>query len=116
VAKEMDKKQSPRAAALRSKVPAGHTWQLQSAKARFSEVFRLALADGPQFITRGGRDAVVVVPAAQFDALVARSGQSTSLVEFFRESPLAGLDLQVNRDRDSGREIGPFDPWGEKHH
>jgi prevent-host-death family protein len=105
VAKEMDKKQSPRAAPPRSQVAAGQTWQLQSAKARFSEVFRLALADGPQFITRGGRDAVVVLPVAQFDALVARSRQSTSLVEFFRESPLAGLDLQVDRDRDRGREI-----------
>jgi hypothetical protein len=29
---------------------------------------------------------------------------------------LAGLDLQVDGDPDSGREIGPFDPWGEKHH
>ena len=38
----------------------GAAWQLQTAKVRFSEVFRLALASGPQIITRGGREAVVV--------------------------------------------------------
>jgi len=83
----------------------GASWQLQTAKARFSEVFRLALASGPQLITRGGREAVVVLPAAQFDALVARSQQPKSLVEFFKRSPLAGLDLKLERDRDIGRDI-----------
>jgi prevent-host-death family protein len=89
----------------KSNAPVGHSWQLQTAKARFSEVFRLALANGPQLITRGGREAVVVLPAAQFDALVARSQQPKSLVEFFKRSPLAGLDLKLERDRDSGRDI-----------
>src|SRR5271166_1066304 len=89
----------------KSNATVGPSWQLQTAKARFSEVFRLALADGPQLITRGGREAVVVLPAAQFDALVARSQQPNSLVEFFKRSPLAGLDLKLERDRDSGRDI-----------
>lgn len=101
---------SPRTRAGRRALPkssalAGPSWQLQTAKARFSEVFRLALANGPQLITRGGREAVVVLPAAQFDALVARSQQPKSLVEFFKRSPLAGLDLKLERDRDSGRDI-----------
>ncbi len=83
----------------------GAPWQLQTAKARFSEVFRLALASGPQLITRGGREAVVVLPAAQFDALVARSQQPKSLVDFFKCSPLAGLNLELERNRDLGRDI-----------
>jgi|SRR5882672_922403 len=83
----------------------GVSWQLQTAKARFSEVFRLALADGPQLITRGGREAVVVLPAAQFDELVSRSQQPKSLVEFFKRSPLAGLDLKLERDPDTGRDV-----------
>lgn len=102
---EKTKKRPSPATLPKSKAVTGQTWQLQSAKARFSEVFRLALANGPQLITRGGRDAVIVLPVAQFDALVARSRQSKSLVEFFRESPLAGLDLRLDRDRDSGRQI-----------
>ena len=83
----------------------GASWQLQAAKARFSEVFCLALAKGPQIITRGGREAVVVLPQAQFEALLARSQQPKSLVEFFKTSPLAGLDLKLERDSDPGRPI-----------
>ena len=29
----------------------------------------------------------------------------TSLVEFFRESPLVGLDLDLERNKDTGRDI-----------
>jgi antitoxin Phd len=99
------KNRANRRALRKSNPSAGPSWQLQAAKARFSEVFRLALASGPQLITRGGRDAVVMLPAAQFDALVARSQQPKSLVEFFKRSPLAGLDLELGRDRDSGRDV-----------
>ena len=36
------------------------TWQLQEARRRFSEVVDQALADGPQRVTRHGKQAVVV--------------------------------------------------------
>lgn len=36
------------------------SWKLEDAKARFSEVVRLALTEGPQRVTRRGRDAVIV--------------------------------------------------------
>lgn len=36
-------------------------WQLQDAKARFSELVDDALTQGPQIVTRRGVDAVVVV-------------------------------------------------------
>lgn len=84
--------------------PAVRTWQLQTAKARFSEVFRLARTEGPQRITRQGKDAVVMLPVEQYDQLL-RSRQPGSLVRFFRESPLVGLELDLERDRDTGRDI-----------
>jgi len=84
---------------------AGHGWQLQAAKARFSEVFRLARAEGPQLITRQGKDGVVMMPVEQFDRLVIQSRQPRSLVQFFRESPLVGLELDLESDQDSGRDI-----------
>jgi prevent-host-death family protein len=84
---------------------AGPGWQLQAAKARFSEVFRLARTEGPQLITRQGKEAVVMMPVEQFDRLAARSRQPKSLVQFFRESPLVGLELDLERDRDTGRDI-----------
>jgi antitoxin Phd len=84
---------------------AGPPWQLQTAKARFSELFRLARTEGPQLITRQGKDGVVMMPVEQFDELRGRSLQPQSLVQFFRESPLVGVELDLKRDQDTGREI-----------
>lgn len=81
------------------------TWQLQTAKARFSELFRKARAEGPQWVTRQGRDAVVIVAAEEFQRLRARSKQPESLVEFFAKSPLAGANLDLDRNRDYGRDV-----------
>lgn len=46
-----------------------------------------------------------MIPVEQFDQLVNRSRQPKSLVQFFRESPLVGLDLDLERDKDTGRDI-----------
>src|SRR6266566_84538 len=89
----------------RSLKPLEPSWQIQTAKARFSEVFRLARTEGPQLITRQGKEGVVLIPVEQFDRLVNRSRQAKSLVQFFRESPLVGLELDLERDRDTGRDI-----------
>lgn len=80
-------------------------WQLQAAKARFSELFRRARAEGPQYVTKSGKEAVVVVPAEQFEQLIARRRQPKSLVEFLRSSPLAGAGLDLKREPDYGRDI-----------
>jgi len=81
------------------------SWQLQTAKARFSEVFRRARSEGPQYVTKAGKEAVVIVPAEQFDELVAKSRRPKSLVEFFRNSPLYDAHLDLKRDKDTGRDI-----------
>ncbi len=81
------------------------TWQLQSAKARFSELFHRARTEGPQVVSRHGREQVVVLPAEQFEKLTKRAKQPRSLVQFFAESPLAGLDLDLRRSKDPGRKI-----------
>lgn len=78
-------------------------WQLQDAKARFSEVFRLARDRGPQRITRHGREAVVVVPAEEYERLSSR--RKESLVQFFAHSPLAGSGIRLERERDYGRTV-----------
>ncbi len=46
-----------------------------------------------------------MVSAEDYERLVHRSRESKSLVEFFRESPPVGLDLDIERDRDEGRDI-----------
>jgi antitoxin Phd len=80
-------------------------WQLQTAKARFSELFRRARTEGPQVVTRQGKEQVVVIGAEQFAQLTKRVRQPKSLVRFFAESPLTRVKLDLRRDADSGREI-----------
>ncbi len=84
---------------------ASRTWQVQTAKARFSEVFRLARTEGPQLITRQGKDGVVMIPTEQFEQLISRARQPSSLLQFFRKSPLVGLELDFERDKDAGSDI-----------
>lgn len=81
------------------------SWQLQAAKARFSELFRKALSDGPQIVTRQGKEKVVVLTVEYFEQLKQRARQPQSLVRFFAESPLVGLRIEVNRSRDAGRDV-----------
>ena len=80
-------------------------WQLQTAKARFSELFRRARTEGPQVVTRQGKEQVVVLPMEQFAQLTKRTRQPKSLVKFFAESPLGQVNLDLSRDVDPGREI-----------
>jgi prevent-host-death family protein len=79
-------------------------WQLQEAKNRFSEVVERAMKEGPQTVTKHGKDAVVIVSAEQFRR-EARAGktQGQSLAEFLLKSPLRGAGLRVRRSRDTGR-------------
>lgn len=77
-------------------------WQLQDAKNRLSELVRKAREEGPQMITLRGRDAVVVLSASEFGK---HSRPRGSLVDFFRKSPLAGVKLDLDRSRDTGRRV-----------
>jgi prevent-host-death family protein len=83
----------------------GPPWQLQTAKARSSELFRRARTEGPQLITRQGKEGVVMMSVEQFEQLSVRARQPRSLVQFFRESPLVGLELDLERDQDTGRHV-----------
>jgi antitoxin Phd len=82
---------------------AGPRWQLQTAKARFSELFRRARAEGPQWITRLDKEAVVMLPAEEFERLTGRAKQPRSLATFFAESPLARVPIDLERAPDYGR-------------
>ncbi len=71
------------------------TWQLQDAKNRFSAVVNEALAGDPQIITRHGEEVVVVLSLQEYRKLAA---PKTKLSEFFANSPLADVDLDLQRD------------------
>ena len=80
-------------------------WQLQAAKARFSELFRLVRSKGPQWVTRQGKEAVVVLPSEQFERLLKQKSGPHSLVDFFAKSPLHGSNVKFKREVDFGRDI-----------
>jgi antitoxin Phd len=82
-----------------------NAWQLQTAKAQFSELFRKARSEGPQWVTRQGKEAVVVLPAEEFERLKARTRQPAGLVEFFAQSPFAKYSVEIERDADYGRDV-----------
>ena len=71
-------------------------WQLQQAKQRFSEVVRRALKEGPQVVTRHGREVVVVVSAAEFKTR--RRGPTKDFKQFLRSAPDFGR-LRFARDQ-----------------
>ncbi len=96
------KRKKPQAAARN--VPATR-WQLQTAKARFSELFRKTRTEGPQWITKQDKEAVVMLPAEDYDALTARAKQPKSFVQFLRESPLMGSGINLEREEDYGRDV-----------
>jgi prevent-host-death family protein len=79
---------------------AADTWTVAEAKAKFSEVIDHAQAQGPQTITRNGRQAVVIVAADEWERKVKRSG---NLAEFFAASPLRGSGLKTKRSRSALR-------------
>ena len=78
------------------------TWKLQDAKNRFSEVVKEALRAGPQIVTRRGKETAVVLSVEEYRRL---ARPDVSLVEFLGSSPLADVDLDLERDRDTGREV-----------
>jgi antitoxin Phd len=69
-----------------------NAWQVQEAKARFSELLRASLEDGPQTVTRRGVPLAVLVSVEQWNALrrtasptlkellLARTGRTDELV------------------------------------
>jgi prevent-host-death family protein len=77
-------------------------WQLQEAKNKLSRVVAAARKSGPQVITVHGREAAVLISADDYHRLARSEG---SLAQFFRDSPLRGVDLDLTRSRDTGRQV-----------
>lgn len=80
-------------------------WQLQTAKAQFSEVFRRARTEGPQHVTKAGKEEVVIMSKEDFEKLNQSKQKPESLAEFLMKSPLVGSGIDLERRRDYGRKI-----------
>lgn len=97
-------RQMREAAALWGKrVAAGSpAWNLEDAKAQFSEVVRRARSEGPQCVTVRGKEAVMIISTEEYRKLTPAEDR-LPLVDFLESLYLEGLDL--SREEDRGREI-----------
>jgi len=78
------------------------TWPVAAAKAHLSEVIEQALKEGPQTITKHGRETVVVVSAEEWKRKTKPKG---TLGDFFANSPLVGSGIDLERIRDYPRDV-----------
>lgn len=82
-----------------------NSWQVQDAKARFSELLDTTLRKGPQVVTRRGIAAAVLVPIEEWERMqaAARPGLKDLLM-----SP-AGRAPAVARERGHSRRRPPME-------
>ena len=80
----------------------GNVWQLQEAKNKFSNLVEKAHHDGPQFVTKHGKESVVVLAIEDYQKL---NKPKSDLFSFFQNSPLSGINLDLERDKSPSRDI-----------
>lgn len=76
-------------------------WQLQTAKQKFSELVDRAVGEGPQVVTRRGREVVVVIGIDEYRRL--RDGEP-DFKHFLLEAPDFDL-LDLERASEAGRAV-----------
>lgn len=77
-------------------------WQIQEAKAKLSELIKKAAMDGPQEISIRGKAAAVVLSTEQYITL---TSPKSSFVQFLQNSPLFGIELDLERNKDLCRKV-----------
>jgi len=76
-------------------------WQLQEAKATFSEVIRMSETE-PQVVTMRGRPVAVVVSQQEYLRL---GKPKPSFLELMQRGPLADSEIEIERYRSEALEI-----------
>jgi len=80
----------------------GTVWQLQEAKNKFSQLVEKAQYEGPQFVTRHGKETVVVISVEEYQKIVK---PKSNLFNFIQSSPLSKVSLIIERDKSMARDI-----------
>ena len=78
------------------------TWKLQDAKAKFSKIVEDALKIGPQYVTRRGQKAVVIVSVDEYENLISNK---LSFKNFLLNCPKLETDFEFERQKDFPRSI-----------
>ena len=77
-------------------------WKLQDAKAQFSKLVEDALTTGPQYVTRRGEKAVVILSNEEYESLIS---EKPSFKEFLLNCPKMEDDFTIERQRDYPRSL-----------
>ena len=78
-----------------------HIWQLQEAKAKFTQLMNEAKLE-PQIISRHGVRETVMISIEKFEELLK---PHNDVVSFFQKSPLYNAELDLKRDKSLSRDI-----------
>lgn len=79
-----------------------NVWQLQDAKNKFSNLVDKAHNEGPQVVTRHGKESVVVLAIEDYQKL---NKPKSDLLSFFKSSPLFDTKIDLTRDKSSSRDV-----------
>jgi antitoxin Phd len=77
-------------------------WQLQEAKQQFSRLVDRARSEGPQIVTRHGKEVAVVLDVDEYRRL---RGEKRDFKEFLLGPPYVDVALPIERDRDPGPDV-----------
>jgi prevent-host-death family protein len=80
----------------------GNVWQLQEAKNKFSNLVDRAQNEGPQLVTKHGKETVVVLSVEDYQKI---TKPKSNLLSFLQSSPLSGTSLDIQRDKSTSRQI-----------
>jgi prevent-host-death family protein len=88
------------------------SWGVAQAKAQFSEVIEKAMTEGPQEVTKSGKDAVVIVSKKEWLKNKAASSsheipneRRRSAADFWLNSPLRGSGIKLKPIKGKLREV-----------
>ena len=92
------------------------SWQVEEAKRQLSRVIQLAGTEGPQVLTRNGKEVAVVLAIDDYRRLTSDAG---AFKRFLEEAPdLAALEIERPRGVRSGRRVvipRTYRPGEEQH-
>lgn len=79
-----------------------NVWQLQEAKAKFSQLIEETKIYDHQTITKNGEPVAVIMSKKEFDKL---TRSKTLLLDFFKAAPFQDFDLDLKRSQDLSRDL-----------
>lgn len=77
-------------------------WQIQEAKAKFSQLIEDASEKGYQTITKKGEPVAVIISKKEFDTM---THPKTSFLSFFKAAPHQEIEFDIQRSQDLPREL-----------